>query len=294
MRVTRPKGPAATVVDGDLPRSPTPRQEADARCRDRSGVRSSSTSATRRPTGRVPRRQGARRGAQRAGRAVRRHGPGGVVAVRRPHQHADDGPAGRQRPDLHPVAHDGAVLAHPVDVPHRAQPPPERVRHDLRVVDRLPGLQLAHPARERHDGERPARRRVVDVLGGQEPQRPHRRVDDGGVEEELAARRRATTASTGSSAARPTTGIPTWPRTTTTSTSRTCPRTATTCPRTWPTRRCGSSATPSRPSPTSPGTCGSAPAPTTHRTTPPRSTSPSTRACSTTATRPTASGCCPA
>ena len=48
---------------------------------------------------------------------------------------------------------------------------------------------------------------------------------------------RATTASTGSSAVRPTSGIPTWPRTTTTSTSPTCPRTATTSPRTWPTRR---------------------------------------------------------
>ena len=43
----------------------------------------------------------------------------------------------------------------------------------------------------------------------------------------------------------------------------------------------------------SPGTCGSAPAPTTRRTTRPRSTSRSTPASSTTATRPTASGCCP-
>ena len=81
---------------------------------------------------------------------------------------------------------------------------------------------------------------------------------------------RATTASTASSAARPTTGIPTWPRTTTTSTSRTCPRTATTCRRTSPTRRSSSSATPSSPSRTSPGTSGSAPAPTTPRTTRPQ------------------------
>ena len=43
---------------------------------------------------------------------------------------------------------------------------------------------------------------------------------------------------------------------------------------------------------TSPGTCGSAPARTTRRTTRRRSTSTSTRARSTTATRPTASGCC--
>ena len=56
------------------------------------------------------------------------------------------------------------------------------------IVDRLPRLQLAHPARERDDGERPARRRLEHVLGRQEPQRPGRRVDDGRVEEELAAR----------------------------------------------------------------------------------------------------------
>ena len=45
-------------------------------------------------------------------------------------------------------------------------------------------------------------------------------------------------------------------------------------------------------SPTSPGTCSTALAPTTPRTTPRRSGSTSTRASSTTATRPTASGCC--
>ncbi len=43
-----------------------------------------------------------------------------------------------------------------------------------------------------------------------------------------------------------------------------------------------------------PGTCGSAPARITPRTTLRRSTSPGTRACSTTATRPTASGSSPA
>ena len=157
-------------------RSPLTRSSAS--CHDRSKVRSSSTSATRPPTGRrsfdrapeVP---------ERARRALRRHGPGGVVSVRRTDQHADDGPAGGQRIDLLAVAHHRAVLTHTIDVPHRAQPPFERLRHDLGVVDRLPRLQLAHPARERHDGEHPARRRLVDVLGRQEPQRPDRRVDDG-------------------------------------------------------------------------------------------------------------------
>ena len=47
----------------------------------------------------------------------------------------------------------------------------------------------------------------------------------------------ATTGSTGSSAGRPTTGIRIWPRTTTTSISRTCPKTATTCRRISPIMR---------------------------------------------------------
>ena len=102
----------------------------------------------------------------------------------------------------------------------------------------FPGYNSHIPPENATMAHRAARRRVEHVLGRQEPQRARRRVDDGGVEEELAARPWATTASTASSAARPTTGIPTWPRTTTTSTSPTCPRTATTCPRTWPTRRC--------------------------------------------------------
>ena len=41
-------------------------------------------------------------------------------------------------------------------LPHRPQPPPERLRLDLRVGDRLPRLQLPHPAGERHDRARAA------------------------------------------------------------------------------------------------------------------------------------------
>ena len=179
------------------------------------------------------------RSPERARRAVRRHRPGRMVAVRRADQHAHDGPPGRGRPDLLPVAHDGPVLADAVDVPHRAQPPPERVRHDLGVVDRVPWLQLAHPADERDDGERPARGGVEHLLGRQEPQRPGRRVDGRGRRRSAGRSARGTTGSTASSGARPTTGIPRWPRTTSTSTSPTAPTRATTCRRTWPTRRCG-------------------------------------------------------
>ena len=96
-------------------------------------------------------------------------------------------------------------------------------------------------------------RRLEHVLDRQEPQRSRRRMDDGRVEEALAAREWATTASTDSSAAKPTNGIPTSPRTTTTSISRTRRRRATTCRRTSPTRRSNASAIRSRPNPTSRG-----------------------------------------
>ena len=78
---------------------------------------------------------------------------------------------------------------------------------------------------------------------------------------------RASTASTASSAARPTSGIRRWSRTTTRSTSPTRPRRATTCPRTSPTRRCRCSATAGPPRRRGRGSCGSARAPTTRRTT---------------------------
>ena len=215
-----------------------------------------------------------------------------LVAVRRPDRDADDGPAGGQRADVLAVAHDGAVLADALDVPDRPQPPLERLRVDLRVRERLPRLQLPHPAGER-DARRTCCARRATARSGSARTTTRRSTRGRRARRRRSGRSaRATTASTASSAARPTSGIRTSPRTTTTSTSPTCPRTATTCPRTWPTRRCGSSATPSSPSPTSPGTCGSAPAPTTRRTTRRRSSSTSTRASSTTATRPTASGCC--
>lgn len=148
---------------------------------------------------------------------------------------------------------------------------------------------LAHPARERDDRPRPARRRLQHVLDRQEPQRPGRRLDPGLVQEGMAARH----------GLRPllrlhrrrTTGIPILPRTTITSSSPTGRTRAITSPRTSPTRPCSSSATPSSPSPRSPGTCGSALAPITRPTTPRRRSSTSTRARSTTAMRRTASGC---
>ena len=111
----------------------------------------------------------------------------------------------------------------------------------------------------RTDGNRVARRRLEHVLGRQEPQRRPSTIARWARRRRIGRWGWATTGSTGSSGVRPTTGIPTSPRTTTTSTNRTCPKTAITCPRTSPTRRSSSSATPSSPSRTSRGTCGSAP-----------------------------------
>ena len=242
--------------------------------------------------GRLPSRPGARGSAERPRRPLRRHGLRRLVALRRADRDADPAAPGRRRAHLRAVAHDRAVLAHALRVPHGPQPPPERLRLDLRDLDRLPGLQLAHPARERLDGDRAARRRLEHVLGRQEPQHPRRRVDDGLVEEGLAARARLRPLlrlhrrRDEPVVSRPRRGQPLHRA------SRTAPRTATTSRRTWPTRRSSSSATPSSPSPASRGTCGSARAPTTRRTTRRRSSSTSTRASSTTATRPTASGSC--
>ena len=240
----------------------------------------------------VPRAAGAGGRAQRAAGALRRHRPGCLVAVRRADQHADDAEAGRQRPDLHAVAHDRALLADPLVPAHRSQPPPERLRPDRRGSPGVPRPHRPHPDGERDHRRGAARERLQHLLGRQEPQRAARRVGGGREPAQLAPgprlrpllrlhRRRDQQL-----VSRP------WSRTTTTSTSPPCRRTATTSRRTSPTRRSRSSRTARRRRRRSRGTCGSAPAPTTPRTTLRRSTSPSTPASSTTATRPTASGCC--
>ena len=90
-------------------------------------------------------RRGARRRAERADRPLRRHRPGRLVAVRRADPHADHAAARRQRADLHAVAHDGALLADALLLPHRPQPPPERVRLHRRGRHRLPGRERPHP-----------------------------------------------------------------------------------------------------------------------------------------------------
>ena len=135
------------------------------------------------------RRRGRRRGAERAGRALRRHRARGLVAVRRPDQHADDAAARRQRPDLLAVAHDRAVLADALVLPHRPQPPPERLRlRSPRASTGFPGYNAHIP---------PENATMAEVLReagwstfwvGKNHNVPVDELDDGRVEEELAAR----------------------------------------------------------------------------------------------------------
>ena len=198
----------------------------------------------------LPADEGARRCAEHPVRAVRRHRAGRLVALRRPHQHADAAEARRQRPDVFAVAHHGALLADPLDAPDRAQPPPERHGRITEGANGFPGATRPHPAECATIGAAPAGQRLEHVLGGQEPQRARDRTSPRARQASSGRCSRASTASTDSSAARPTSGIPTWSRTTTSSSSRTRPRRAITCRRTWPIRpsRCSATSRPTNPS----------------------------------------------
>ena len=196
------------------------------------------------------------------------------------------------RADVLAVAHGGAVRADAVVPADRPQPPPERVREHLRGRLGLPGLQLAHPVRERVPGRGAAPARVEHVLGRQEPQHPDRRVGDGRLQAQLAAgarvrpllrlpRRRDQPV-----VSRPHAGQPVH--------RPALPARGRLPPLQGPGRQ-GDLVHPRLQAVRarrSRGSRSSAPAPTTPRTTRRRSGSTSTRAPSTTATRPTASGCC--
>ena len=84
-----------------------------------------------------------RRSTERPVRSVRRHRSGRVVAVWRRHQHADAAEARRQRADVLAVAHHGAVLADPLHVPDRAQPPSQWCACITEGAHRLSRLRTA-------------------------------------------------------------------------------------------------------------------------------------------------------
>ena len=124
---------------------------------------------------------------QRADRAVRRHRPGRLVAVRRADRDADDAAPRRRRADLHAVAHHGAVQPDPLVPADRAQPPPERLRLHRRGGHRVPRLERLHPEGERVPGRGPAPAGLQHVLGRQEPQRAVRRLGHGRLQVRVAA-----------------------------------------------------------------------------------------------------------
>ncbi len=113
--------------------------------------------------------------AERPDRALRRHRARRVVAVRRPHQHADAAEAGRQRADVLAVAHDGALLADALDVPDRPQPPRESLRVDHGRRRRIPRRGGPPARRVRDDRPGAPGQRLQHVLARQEPQRADRR-----------------------------------------------------------------------------------------------------------------------
>src|SRR5262249_49294983 len=87
----------------------------------------------------VPGGAGAGGGAERPRRPLRRHRLRGVVAVRWADRDADDAAAGGRRAHVLAVAHDGALLADAVVLPHRTEPSSERFLADRRGCVRGPG-----------------------------------------------------------------------------------------------------------------------------------------------------------
>ena len=156
----------------------------------------------------LPAGQGAGGRTEHSVRAVRRHRPGRVVALRRRHQHADAAETGRQRPAVFAVAHHGAVLADALDAADRPQPSPERHGRDHRGRERFPGCERTHPARVRDDGADPPGQRLEHLLARQGPQRAGDRTSPRARRASSGRCNRASIASTASSAARPTAGIP--------------------------------------------------------------------------------------
>ena len=87
------------------------------------------------------------RSVHRAGRRrLLRNGAVGRADRDTEHQQTRD-----DRPHLHQLAHDGAVLADPVLAPHRAQSHDERHGVYRGSDERFPQLQRSYPVRVRHD-----------------------------------------------------------------------------------------------------------------------------------------------
>ncbi len=79
-----------------------------------------------------------------------------------------------RRTRVHAVAHDGAVLPDPIDHAHRSKPPREPRRGHHGGHQRVPRIRGTPAGGVRDDRPDPAAERLLDLLGGQGPQRPGR------------------------------------------------------------------------------------------------------------------------
>ena len=109
--------------------------------------------------------------------------------LRRADRDAEHRPDRRAGPALHPVAHDGAVLAHPVLPPDRPQPHDQRHGLHHRGGDGLPQRQRARAAGVRHPPRGAGRARGAPRWSASGTC-ARRRDEPGRVQAELAARSR--------------------------------------------------------------------------------------------------------
>ena len=100
--------------------------------------------------------------AERAGGAARRRGLRVLVDVRRADRHAELRPPGAGRPALHPVPHDGAVLADPAGAADRPQPPLGGDGWHHRDRHLGPRVQLGPPQGQGAAGRDPQAQRLLD------------------------------------------------------------------------------------------------------------------------------------
>ena len=111
-------------------------------------------------------------------------------AVGRPDRDAEHQAPGGERPHLHELAHDRAVLADSLVAADRAQPHHQRHGLHRRGDDRLPGLQRPHPVRVRDDRRGPRRARLEHLHARQVAPLPRGRDQHGVDEAQLAGRPR--------------------------------------------------------------------------------------------------------
>ena len=170
--------------------------------------------------------------AERADRPDRRRRLRRVERLRRADRDADRRAARRERPQVQPLPHDGALLADAPGAAHRPQPPLGRHGRHHRDRDVRAGLQLdpaEHVRAARRDAEA---ERLLDGPVRQVPRGAGLGDEPDGAVRRLADRLRASSTSTASSAARRTSTRRRSTRTRCRSSPTGRPRRATTSPRT--------------------------------------------------------------